>query len=566
MVRAHRSWGVPDAVTACLRVALVAALCAVAYNFSLSTLLRDLTVQTPLAYLGLVPIIALVVCLVRYLDGDDLDIHDRYLDYIVGLPLLALALAVVLFVPARYSTFFWLWRVDLISLPIFAAGAVALGLGARTLWRLKLPLLFLLLAWPPPWVFLVQHLLSGFTSETLAIVRAILQLLPVAAPVAGGDGSLFAVVHAGRSFTLSVSPVCAGANGLVAFAVVGLALMLIVRGPLGGRLLWLGTGLLLTWVLGLVRVISILLAGALWGEAFAMDVLHPLIGLVIFNLGVIVLLAVLGWFGLRPRVFKWREATTRLGVRGRAVSRAGLGLAIAAAISVVVAAADAHLHDFQLLADDLGAPRMAPLALTASFVPGWVMTHTTSYPWARLYFGSDASWQRYQFSWQSASPAELAPLSSGPITLDLISTSELESLSRYGIESCYLVHGYRVAALRRVDLGGGLIGHAISYHAVGSGDWTSIYWEWPVRTATGQHYERVVINYLQFGPSTIGAPEPRTDPLSSVALGVADASGGSSTGSLSAVQLADRDFLVGFARSLVRAASQQASAGGAPPA
>src|SRR5579863_9671057 len=81
---------VDDAVhaTAFWRAAAVIVCVALAYNYSLRTLAQEMGQQTPLAYLGLVPLMALllVVVLAQRRTAAP-DIHDRYLDYIVGVPL-----------------------------------------------------------------------------------------------------------------------------------------------------------------------------------------------------------------------------------------------------------------------------------------------------------------------------------------------------------------------------------------------------------------------------------------------------------------------------------------------
>src|SRR5260370_22089441 len=72
-------------------------------------------------------------------------IHDRQLDYIIGIPLLVASLAVNIILPVRLSSMFWIWRVDLLALPLFVAGTIALLFGVRTLWRGSIPSLFLFL-------------------------------------------------------------------------------------------------------------------------------------------------------------------------------------------------------------------------------------------------------------------------------------------------------------------------------------------------------------------------------------------------------------------------------------
>src|SRR5437870_6438286 len=122
------------------RILGAVAVIAAAYHYSLSTLVRNLGVDSPLAYLGLVPFIALAMAASRgVVSKPEPDIHDRQLDYIVGIPLVVGAVAIADALPARLSTMFWVWRIDLLSFPLFASGTVALVFGVRALWRMRAP-------------------------------------------------------------------------------------------------------------------------------------------------------------------------------------------------------------------------------------------------------------------------------------------------------------------------------------------------------------------------------------------------------------------------------------------
>src|SRR6266568_5517722 len=82
------------------RVALVVGVCAAAYHYSLATLWTGARQQAPLAFLAAVPAIALLVAALSLRAAEDEpNIHDRYLDYIVGIPLVTGALAVVVLLP-----------------------------------------------------------------------------------------------------------------------------------------------------------------------------------------------------------------------------------------------------------------------------------------------------------------------------------------------------------------------------------------------------------------------------------------------------------------------------------
>ena len=77
------------------------------------------------------------------------------------------ALLVNRLLPSKLSAMFWVWRIDLLTLPFFVAGAVAVIFGVRVLWRQKVAVRFLLLAWPYPYTTVLLSVLNAFTSATL---------------------------------------------------------------------------------------------------------------------------------------------------------------------------------------------------------------------------------------------------------------------------------------------------------------------------------------------------------------------------------------------------------------
>ncbi|HEX7444067.1 MAG TPA: hypothetical protein VF320_09280, partial [Acidimicrobiales bacterium] len=90
----------------------------IAYNYSLTTLLQNAGQDTPLAYVSLVPAIALALAAIRARPlKPEPAIHDRHVDYTIGVPLMAVAIACNMVLPSRWSTMFWVYRVDLFTLP-----------------------------------------------------------------------------------------------------------------------------------------------------------------------------------------------------------------------------------------------------------------------------------------------------------------------------------------------------------------------------------------------------------------------------------------------------------------
>src|ERR1700730_13608209 len=148
---------VPERTKSALRVAILLLLVVVAYHYSLLSLAQTLGLETPLAYIGLVPILALGIAYLRSRTAPaEVAIYDRQVDFSIGVPLMAVALTITLIFPHRLSTMFWVWRIDLFSLPFFTAGATCTLFGIRALWRQRLAIAFLFLAWPAPYnVFLL---------------------------------------------------------------------------------------------------------------------------------------------------------------------------------------------------------------------------------------------------------------------------------------------------------------------------------------------------------------------------------------------------------------------------
>ena len=240
----------------------------------------DADQQTPLAYISLVPAIALALAAVRARPlKPEPPIHDRQVDYTIGIPLILPALAINELLPARMSAMFWVYRIDLFTLPFFVAGAVAIIFGCRVLWRQKLAIAFLFLAWPYPYQKYLLGVLNAFTTVTLLAMQKIAVWTHLAKPVPSSDNTLFTINHHGTTFALSIVSACSGVNGVVGFLLVGSAFAAIVRGPIVRKVLWLFGGMVLLWVLNLGASPSSS-SPERSGASLAINVFHPFIGLV----------------------------------------------------------------------------------------------------------------------------------------------------------------------------------------------------------------------------------------------------------------------------------------------
>ena len=518
-----------------------------AYHYSLQSLLQTINYDTPLADVGLVPLIAggLAFAL-RQPRRADPPIQDRQLDYIIGVPLISIALCINEFLPRQESVLFWVRRMDLISLPLFVAGAVTLIFGTRILWRQKFAIGYLFLAWPWPYTTILLGSLNGFTNVTVSALTAILRVVHLGAPVhsADGEAGLFSIVHQGHTFPVSVVTACSGVDGVVGFFLVGTAFAAVARGSLARKVLWLVTGLVLLWATNLLRLLFIFWAGREWGEQIAINILHPFAGLVIFTIGVAFMMLLLRPYGLS--IGAARSGPTRSPDRpdvpkDRPIQPIFAAGGLIAVVGFLLAVNNTALQSYDPVANASGEPRLASFLADPASPPGWSSEYTAEFTQNKSLFGESSRWFRYTYVHHGGGNLS----ASLPVTADVINASGVSGFGAYGVEACYNFHGYTLKDVARVSLGDGINGESLSYSTQGNGDWSIVYWIWPVKTGTQTRYERIILYLLNTANTTVTPPAH--------VPGITGLSGALSDHSAADQRLiVNRAFLTAFAREIVK--------------
>ncbi len=547
--RARQFWeGAPPRTRIAIQVALLLVSVLVAYSYSLETLVQEADLETPLAYVGLVPAIALALAAVRARPlRPEPPIHDRQIDYIVGVPLLVAVIAANTLLPKKLSVMYWVWRIDLLTLPVFVAGAVAIIFGVRVLWRQKLAVGYLFLAWPYPYQSALLHVLDAFTNLTVAAIKEALHFVTVAKAIpAPGGSTLFLVTHHGSTFPLSVVSACSGVNSCVGFLLVGSAFGAIVRGPLVRKLAWLAGGMVLLWGMNIFRILLVFWSGKVWGEHFAIDILHPFIGMVTFSIGVIVMMLLIEPLGMRVSV-----ASRPPKVRGAVSTRYRNVLAVpkiyAAAVVVLVAAlivgiSNLSLKNYNLVADISGGPNLTSFIVQPAAPSGWHVRRIDVFTWAEPLFGDTSQWSRYELFHTEGGNL----ITATPVIADVIVTPYLSSFSAYGVEACYQFHGYSLANVAQVSVAGGIVGQTLTYTSSQFGVWTIIYWIIPVKANGATEYERTVLYIRGSGGLDVASDDGPVPGVSNEAGSLKN------DNPVDSHPITDRNFLVDFARELIK--------------
>jgi exosortase/archaeosortase family protein len=460
-------------VTSRWRGALVVVLTVTAYHHSLLALLRDVGSDTPTAYLGLVPPLALAVALVkaRPRPGEGRLPHP-HADVLLGLPLLAVAAFVATVLPPRLSYDFWTNRIDLLGLPFFVAGTVTLLLGSRMLYRLRLPIAALVLAWPLPYGAVVDRVVALASDATVA---AVTWAAPALGAARAGEGTVFLVGEGATRFTVNVAPECAGANGVLGFALVGGAVVSVAGGSRRARAGWLAFGAALQLGLNVVRIAVILATGSRWGEDVAIGRVHPYLGLVLFTTSVAVLVALLPRFGIPVRLPARPPRGSHRPPRRRLVAGS-------AACALALGVPNAALARFEPYAGVGDHAAYRAVGRAGPRIEGWTGRHIRTIGWAKAYFGASSTWERTMY----ARPAGHRRL----VYVDAVSAGDLGAFRRYGLQACYKFHEYRVATSTTVDVGVPARAQALGFTDSSDRSWSVVSWVWPVG---GGRFERIVV-------------------------------------------------------------------------
>ena len=472
-------------------------------------------------------VLAVIEGLVRRVEPD---IHDRTIDYVLGVTALAMACIILWITPITSSLFFWLWRLDWIAIPFFIAGSVALLFGVRTVWRQRLPILLLFAAWPMPWIGLHNAgwigVLDSTTEGVATWVGQFLQRLGVVSSV--GDTSTWST-YAGLV--------------LISVVVIAIALVSTMPGRTAAKAAWallaMGTAWLLS--LGVLVGASLLMPAPLSaGEA-----LLPGLSMGFITVGMTTAVA---WVARRQRGVRVARTSATWGNRLGARAIVTALIAVLAA-GLLLGAADRQLGRYKGAADDFGSSTLVASGDLPSQLVGWTSVSKLSHRWGAVYLDKSATWTRYTYEPMTINGHAAA--GQGSFTIDVISTTDLNSLSTYDVAANYQLQGHQLLSSAHVDLGSGIVGQAVQY-ALGPNrsSWIGVYWEWQVWTRAGPRYERLVFSALDSTlPGSLNYQV--SDPTLAVGLAIYNSLAGLKGTSEDVSAASVRAFLVQAARQTV---------------
>ena len=480
----------------------------VAYNLTLGSMLDYLRLETPLAYLPLLPLFSLGIGLFtahRFRSAPP-PVRDRQIDLIIGIPLILVALVFITLVPALASTYYWSSRPDVLSLALFVTGLLAVFYGITWVWRLRTSLVFLVLMWPALYLNVMPGVMQSFTDATNSALATVVQHFPLGVTLGASPGILMVHQASGPAITVSVGTACSGADSVLGFLLIGGALLTAVRGGAMRKISWMVVGLALTFVVNVLRLLSILGLASAGHPDLALGGYHAVIGLILFTIVVAVMMRLLPLFGLHPREDVVGTVTGAPAVQTRrlplSTRRRRLVVSAMAVVAVVVGLTDHGLAPYAAFEDGTGSPSVLPFS-SASAPAGYRVDQQADYPWAKQYFGANSSFTRYLVvgapTTRSGTATELAAGSGTVVYADVVRTDDRGSLDAYNLQNCFLFHNYNISTSQRVDVGNSVTALLLNYRDPATqARWATVSWAWPVNDRGDTYYERIALTSSLF--------------------------------------------------------------------
>ena len=479
---------------------------AVAYNLTLTSMYDYLRLETPLAYLPLLPFFSIGIALMtahRYRNVSA-GLRDRQIDFLIGIPMIVLAMVLITIVPALASTYYWSNRPDVLSMALFVGGLITIFYGINWFWRLKSALVFLVLMWPALYLNIMPGVMQSFTDATNSALAKVVHLLPLGVTLTGQPGILSVHQASGAPIIVSVGTACSGANSVLGFLLIGAAILTAVGGGGARKVLWMAVGLALTFAVNVIRLTSILALASAGHPGLALGGYHAIIGLVLFTLVIAAMMRLLPLFGLHPRPDvvtsgRSRQLAAPVARRTPSLRRRRLVIGVMTALAVLTGLVNQGLAPYAAFQDGTGSPSVQPFS-AASAPAGMQVSYYQEYPWAKQYFGANSTFTRYYVS--GAPSSARAPKTSTTgfvqanlVYADVVRTDDKGSLDAYNLQNCFLFHDYNITTSQRIDIGNGVTALLLNYAAPGNPPqrWATVSWAWPVDYNSDTYFERVTL-------------------------------------------------------------------------
>lgn len=457
----------------------------VAAWYSLLQLVRVAGTESPLSFVAMVPFMATFLLLreARQVHARP-EARDLFVDALLFLALASACLFLLFFLPSSLSWDYWLRRMDLLVVPLYAAALVILFWGLGGFVTVRRFLLYLLFIWPVPLLWLNQFLAPALAFITSLFGVFVVKLLGLPIDVSLAAPTLF-VSRGPEEFTIVITNSCSGMSALLGFLLTGLPLALVWSGSAASKVTWLVVGAAAAFLSNLLRVGIILYLSTSVGVGLALGVVHPVLGAVLFGVVFMGMLFLARFFGLRfdsPSVVPFSSSllAVRAGFRSPRV-------VLAFTFSLLMAVGQTGLDQYSpLRAESLPSVASGEVWSVLPELPGWTLDR-----------GKEMAWQNL-FGPESRSRVVTYQSGDSSVAVQFVATPDRRSLEAYSPEQCDVFHGETLVGVSSVNLGQGVAARLVESTLDSTENspalyLDSLYWIMPINVGVRQYYARITV-------------------------------------------------------------------------
>ena len=438
---------------------------AFAFRDSLSSVKWLVDDKDPQSYAGVV-FLMLAVQLIFFFSGK-LGPKPDAVGAGIGIACYLVAGAVLIWLPGELSLNFWLFRLDLLALPLFLIGSIALLFGWEVLLRLKYALLYSLLACPLIFapIIALEPALTNATADFTHWLAGLLSL-----PVERLSGNFF--ITPLDETPIQIVAACAGLAAYLAFLAFVLPLAYLLNGSWKRRLAWLLGGLVLIIALNFARIFATVYIWQSSGLDNAVGFFNSFGGDMLFNIALLAAIIAIPILRLSlPRL----RGVSLLSSPGKALagfasSFKGTGKVQLLAVAGVILAAAA----FSTQQEALGRYSWLSYYEGKEFEPAQANPAAMPYPDEWLFLGSETS-----FSGNLTVTQMVFDYEGKQIQATVLSSGE-RSMLGFRAEESLNQRGYSIESAESISLGMGITGWVVTYSKEGAA-YSTLYWSQPAQ-------------------------------------------------------------------------------------
>ena len=474
----------------------LAALTLVAFWRSFSSVWPLLGVENPAGLTPLVPFAVtwLAAAAVRQRARAGLPIRGAADEAIVDVPIAAVLLGIAGWLlwqaPQQYGWYYWTYRLDLLAIPFFVLGTAILLWGLQTVLFYKGVAAALFLIWPEPLLRLQSALAPGLAILSATFARPIATALGAHLAPVTSDPRLFAG-SGPNAFRMLVADVCSSSSASLVVPLFTAPAAVHFGIPWRKALPWVGAGMALMLLGNVARIAALVLTADRAGVDVAMGTVHPVAGMAVLAVVVLVL---------------WTVAPLGSPASARAIALPALApvapRAVVAALTLTAlfAAVSTRLGAFEEL-PPVGPPggSMSQPLDYFKLPAGWEIVDQGELATQHLFGpGSNAHWINVRAA-------------DGTYVLgQLVTTPNRSRLQAYSLERCRVYHGADVVGKQTFSLGaGGLATIVDTWMQRGqpnSSRMSILYWEAPFVSGGKEMHARVALFLPERFENRIASP------------------------------------------------------------